>query len=473
MHRTMKKLILYITSFGLLTAFMACKKYLDVNENPNIAVNPPINGLLASTTYNTGYTVYRTGDFTSYFSQYLASPSAGSGTDTYDEVDYTSTWTGVYNTMSDLYDLAHAADSVGAYQHAGAARVMMALNLSIINGIWGAVPYSEALNGNFIQPHYDTDKGVYDTCLSLVSQGIASLERTDGKILLDATKDLLHHGSADAWKKSAYALKARLLNRISKKTDYSPANVLAALGQAYTGNTDDMQLTQFQSRSPWNQAAFNNDNNSLDAWLSTHFVAATNDSTFGVFDPRLPLIASLTKFGDYRGTINGAGRIGSGTDAEESYLSSSTGFYSKGGAPLLIITYAECKFIQSEASFRAGDRATAYAAYLDGIRAHMDKLGVSTANRDAYVNNPVVSVGAANLTLALIMKEKYVAMFLNPEAWTDLRRMDYQYTDFKMPQNAVLPTFIRRVAYPTSEITKNSGNVPAVGALSDKLWWDQ
>jgi hypothetical protein len=42
-----------------------------------------------------------------------------------------------------------------------------------------------------------------------------------------------------------------------------------------------------------------------------------------------------------------------------------------------------------------------------------------------------------------------------------------------MPQNAVLPTFIRRVAYPTSEVTKNSGNVPAVGALSDKLWWDQ
>ncbi len=45
-----------------------------------------------------------------------------------------------------------------------------------------------------------------------------------------------------------------------------------------------------------------------------------NGTTYGVFDPRLPLIASITKFGDYRGTRNGAGRIGSGTDSEESYL---------------------------------------------------------------------------------------------------------------------------------------------------------
>jgi hypothetical protein len=469
----MRKLIVYIVSFSLFTIFTGCKKYLDVNDNPNIAELPPINGLLASSTYTTGYTIYRTGNFTSYFTQYLASPSTASGSDIYDDVDYTSTWTSVYNTMADLYDLARAADSVGAYHHAGAARIMMALNLSVVNGIWGSVPYSKGLSGDNIQPGYDSDRGIYDTCLSLIDQGIASLSRTDGKVLLDAAKDLLHHGNSEAWKKSAYALKARLLNRITKKAGYDPAAVLNALSLAYTGNGDDMQLTQFQSRSPWNQAAVNNDNNSLDGWLGTYFVAATNDSTFGVFDPRLPLIATLTKFGDYRGTYNGAGRIGSGTDDEESYLSSKTGFYSKDGAPLLVITYAECKFIQAEAAFRAGDRTTAYAAYLDGIRAHMDKLGVSSANRDAYVNNPVVNVGATNLTLALIMKEKYVAMFLNPEAWTDMRRMDYQYTSFRMPANALLPTFIRRVAYPTSEVTKNSANVPPVGALSDRLWWDE
>ncbi|HEY0608561.1 MAG TPA: SusD/RagB family nutrient-binding outer membrane lipoprotein [Chitinophaga sp.] len=469
----MKKLLVYIASCSLLAFSGGCKKYLDVNKDPNTSATPPLNGLLASTTYNTGYNVYRTGDFTSYFVQYLASPNTASSTDTYDEVDYSTSWTYIYNTMADLHDLIKTADSVGAYEHAGAARIMLALNLSMINAIWGSVPFKEALSGEVIQPHFDPDQDVYQSSLALLEAGITSLNRTDGKILLDETKDLLHHGDAAAWKKTAYALKARLLNRITKKADYDPAAVLTALGQAYTSNADDLQLTQFQARSPWNQAAVNNVNLSLDGWLSTHFVAALNDSTFGVFDPRLPMIATRTKFGDYRGTINGKGRIGTGTDDEESYLAVETGFYSRGGAPLLILTYAECKFIQAEAAFRSGDKTIAYAAYLDGIRAHMDKLGVSAANRDAYVNNAVVSVGAANITLALIMKEKYVAMFLNPESWTDVRRMDYQYTDFNLPVNAVLPTFIRRVAYPSAEAARNSANVPPVGALSDKLWWDQ
>jgi hypothetical protein len=103
----------------------------------------------------------------------------------------------------------------------------------------------------------------------------------------------------------------------------------------------------------------------------------------------------------------------------------------------------------------------------------MDKIGVSAANRDAYVNNPAVSVGEANITLTLIMKEKYVAMFLNPEAWVDARRFDYMYKDFHMPENAVLDTYIRRVAYPSIETSRNAGNVPAVGSLADRLWWDE
>src|SRR5690606_17900465 len=140
-------------------------------------------------TYNTGYNVYRTGDFTSYFVQYLASPNTASGTDIYDVVSYSTTWQNIYHTMADLYDLIQVADSLGAYQHAGAGQIMMALNLSITNAIWGSVPYTEALKGDSIQPAYDADKDVYASSLALVSEGIASLERTDPKILLNSDRD--------------------------------------------------------------------------------------------------------------------------------------------------------------------------------------------------------------------------------------------------------------------------------------------
>lgn len=468
----MKRLVIMITCCSLLAVFAGCKKYLDVNDNPNQSAIAPMNGLLASTTYNTGYNVYRIGDFTSYFVQYLASPNAASGSDTYDQVDYSTTWESIYNTMADLHDLIQVADSLGAYQHAGTGRIMMAMNLSLINSIWGSVPYKQALTGDFVQPQFDADGDVYASSLALVNEGIASLEQADPRILLDEDKDLIYHGNADAWIKMGYALKARLLNQVTKTADYDPAAVLTTLTSAFTSNGDDAQLTQFQSRSPWNQAAYNNTVLLLDGWLSAHFVNALNGHTFGVFDPRLPLITDTTKFGDYRGTVNGAGRVGTGTDDEECYLSLN-GFYSKGGAPLLLITYAECKFIEAEAAFRAGNKPAAYAAYMDGIQAHMDKVGVSTADRDSYMSNPVVAVGEDNITLDLIMKEKYVAMFLNPESWVDARRFNYQYTDFNMPENAVLPEFIRRVAYPNTEVSRNGGNIPSVGSLADRLWWDE
>ncbi len=136
------------------------------------------------------------------------------------------------------------------------------------------------------------------------------------------------------------------------------------------------------------------------------------------------------------------------------------------------MTYAELKFIEAEAALAAGNPSRAYAAYLAGINANMDKLQVPAgAEKTTYIT--AASVGAAGLTKDLIFKEKYVATYLNPEAWNDARRYDYAYKDFTLPQNAVLSTFIRRLEYPTGERSKNGPNVPAISGLDQRLWWDQ
>ena len=100
----------------------------------------------------------------------------------------------------------------------------------------------------------------------------------------------------------------------------------------------------------------------------------------------------------------------------------------------------------------------------------MDKMGVAAS--DAYINDPIVSVGADNITLQLIMKEKYMACFLSPVTWDDLRRTDYEYTNFTLPVGALLSTFIRRMNYPNNELSRNGDNIPDV-KLTDHLWWDQ
>lgn len=457
----------------LLFLIPACKKgYLDVNQsNPNLTDKPPINGLLAATTYETGKNVFYTGYIASYYVQQLASPNVASGSDIYDDVDRSGTWRTLYLAVEDIRQMEALAIEKKAYEHIGVAKVLEAFNVSMLIDIFGDVPYSQAWNKTIFKPEYDSARNVYDTCLTLLDAGIAAFNQADPQVKLDAGNDLIHSGNKAAWIATAYALKARLLNRVSKQPDYNPGAVLEALSHAYTSNANDAQLTRFENLSPWDSVAARNASANLDGWLSVTFVNALNGTTYGVFDPRLPHITDTTKYGDYRGTVNGAGRVGSGTDTGQCYLSLK-GYYSAPGAPLLLVTYAELKFIESEAYFST-DKAASYQAYLDGIAANMNKMGIPAADRDAYLTNPVVAAGVANFTKALLFKEKYVATFLQPETWTDARRFDYQYKDFALPQHALLNTFIRRSGYPTSETSRNGENVPVIGSLADKLWWDK
>lgn len=465
----MKK-INFVTSLVIIILLASCQKYLDVNNNPNQPTEPPINGLFGSVTYSTAFNYYRFGSLVSNYLQYTASPNASSSSDVFENVDASNSWTNIYDNMTDLVDLEKMAIDRGATGYQGTAKIMMAMHLSLLHDIWGEVPYSKAFTLTDVTPEYDNAEAIFDAALTLLDEGVALLQQ-GGTVPINAGLDFIHGGSAPAWIRTAYAIKARMLNQLSKTSRYNAAEVLAALGNSYTSNAQDAQVTIFSVRNPWAQVAVDNAGLLLGGWLSKNFVDAMNGTTFGVFDPRLPRITNLTKFGDYRGTRNGSGRVGNGTSNEESVLTT-TGWYSSTNSPLLIATYSEMKFIEAEVKFST-NRAESYSAYLEGIRANMTKMAVAADSINTYINDTRVSVGAANLTMKRIMDEKYKVMFLHPSSWTDARRFDYQYTGFEMPLNAVLSTFIRRLDYPSVEISRNGANVPEVGSLADKLWWDQ
>jgi hypothetical protein len=471
----MKMIMRYIFFFLAAASIASCKKFLDVNNNPNAPTKPPINGLLTRVTQNVALNVFRVSNITSYYVQYLASPNPASPTDVYEPIDASSTWTFLYNNMTDAYDLEKLGREQGATQYQGVAKVMQAMDLSLVHSLWGAAPFISAFGGENLTPSYDDAQTIFQKCLSLLDEGIALLGQSGSTITIPTggdSPDLIHHGDTNAWIRTAHALKARLLNQLSDTPQYSATSIFAELSASYTSEAQDAFITTFDVRNPWNQVALNNQNLLLDGWLSDYYVNAMTGTTFGIADPRLPLTASLTKFGDYRGTRNGKGRTGSGTTKDESYISL-TGYYSSDDSPLYIISYDELKFIEAEAAFRSSDKPRAYAAYLEGIRANMDKMGVAPADRDAYINDPSVSVGAANLTLDLIFKEKYKAMFLMPVTWDDARRFEYQYKDFQLPLNVVTSSFVRRLVYPSVETSRNGANVPSVSSVTQKLWWDQ
>jgi hypothetical protein len=455
----------------------SCKKgYFDLNDNPNLVTTPTLASLLSTVTHKTGINNFNVGSITSNYVQYTANPSASAASDIYQQIDYTGTWDALYFAMADISDLKNLAIQEGSSEYLGVANVLLSYHVSLVTDLWGDAPFSAAFDSKNYTPKYDSQEDLYKTSVSLLDSAISQLGRTDATKKLSTINDLIHKGVRTAWLKTAYALKARLLIKVSKTSAYNPGAVLTAVNNAYTSNNDDAGMASFFLRNPWAQVARNNASNTLGGWLSEQLIDHLNGVTYGIFDPRIRKITDpnpVPTHGIWKGTTNGAGNRapGNNTVKDENYIAISSP-WTGDASPILIVTFAELKFIEAEAALAANDRTRAYNAFIAGITANMDKLQVPMdAERTAYMS--AASVGAVNLTRALILKEKYIATYLNPEAWNDVRRFDYQYKDFTLPVNAVLPTFIRRLAYPNGERSKNGMNVPNVTSLSERLWWDK
>lgn len=146
-------------------------------------------------------------------------------------------------------------------------------------------------------------------------------------------------------------------------------------------------------------------------------------------------------------------RRGGKTSGNESRESGS--FYSRVSSPTYLGTYAEACFIKAEILFNQGDKAGAFTAYRNGIKASMDRMNVSlnawvngdpglaecpsfTPMTDAqindYLNNGIGT--AADLTLGKILTQKRIALHFSVEIWNDMRRYDFDenlFLNWKQP----------------------------------------
>ncbi len=122
-----------------------------------------------------------------------------------------------------------------------------------------------------------------------------------------------------------------------------------------------------------------------------------------------------------------------------------------------------------------GDAANAYQAYLDGAVASnllaMGDYGDGYDEDDimGWTWFTVVSVGQANLTLELVMRQKYIAGYNTSQPFVDWRRTGFPVL---ARANGATTDIPRRFPYPQSELDYNSANASTV-SLQDKLWWDQ
>ena len=226
--RLTKKIAIGVLSVGL--AFQSCGDYFDVGNNPNLVTEPNVNSLLASTTHRVGMNAYRYGSAVANYAQYIASPTAASATDIYDITDLSNSWSQAYYGMSDATDMVRLAEEAGADLHVGVGKLLIAYQLSLVFDTWGSVPYTEAFNKvETFRPAYDAPEQVYATIGQLIDEAITALGSTDATMELEPDLDVIHEGDVERWVRTAYGLKARHLNKLTRKASYDPEAVLAAL----------------------------------------------------------------------------------------------------------------------------------------------------------------------------------------------------------------------------------------------------
>ena len=474
---------------GLGLLMMACEDYLggDTNVDPNRTDAITLEAYLPTILDATAGAHYYAGFETGQVAQHLASYFSA-GADIHEEFRIASGWTLLYlRAMSNARLLQEQAEAQDAPHYAGVAKVLQAINLSIATDNWENAPFTEAFEGiGNLTPTYDQQQAIYETIIpELLSSALSDLAAVESSAS-PGSDDIVYGGNLEQWIRTARVLQARLaIHLVNKGDDQAAAEALAALEAAtYESNADDFQL-EYDERNlnPWhaNVALAINTGNFTVA-PAAQLISMMNGEQYGVVDPRLPIMFDLNDGEtEYEGMVNGT------EEGNTVNLTDGT-WYGSVDAPLLMITYAEAKFIEAEARFLAnggnegttGSTEEAYQAYLEGISAHLSKLEVPTAVQEAYLADPRVAVGSASLTLDLILKEKYIALFLNPEAWVDLRRYDYSdqvFRGFALPENhnpQLNGQFIQRAVYPFDELSRNSAAVEAnTQELTADMWRDQ
>lgn len=347
------------------------------------------------------------------------------------------------------------------------ARILRAYIFQILTDRWGALPYTEALQGELdFSPAYDKQEGIYLDLINELKEAVAQIDGGSGP-----AGDILFGGNMTRWAEFGNTLRMSLAMRMSGVTtmeeDAQSEFEDAVNGGVITSDVMYEYIGETNNQNPWYGRFITRTDYAISNTLVA-FLSLRND-------PRLPAFAEPASIS---GTFVGMpyGIIGAG-DIENSDISFITSniIYTQ-DAPLPIFTVAQVEFFLAEAALKEWNvSGSAQEHYEAGIQASMEQWGVSSAS---YLSEAGVAWNEAN-GMQLIGEQKWVAMYLQGyEAWSEWRRIGFPVltpAPDAMNNSGEIPV---RQAYPSSEADINEVNYAAAVAtqgddgLDTHLWWD-
>ena len=488
---------------ALIIMGVSCSKKIDeAYANPNYDVKVAPEGLLpqivASMAGN--YGAHGPMNDIRYIGAYVQNFAYYTTLSNFDRMGYTNTDVAQSFWRSHYYDIGQNNVKMIAWaienkqwDYAGVGKAIFAWSWLNLTTYHGDVVLKEAFNTDQITFQYDKQEEVYAEVRKLSHEALTYLNKTGdnaSQASLAKGDAFFYKGDVSKWKKFVYGVLARSFNHLTNKADYKADSVLFYTNLAMKESTDD-GLVKFTASLV---SATNNMFGPFRANLGgastvsptairqgayiANLMSGANSAFPGVADPRAIYILRLNANNTFKGVepnkgqavlaandrpenFHGVPQISANNTAPANDLNCR--FIFRNDAPFPVMTATEISFMRAEAAFLKGDKATALVAYKDGIAKHFDllmnyyntnvpaaSLLTATIKADFLANPLVVPTNAANLTLSMIMLQKYIAMFGYGtfETWTDMRRYHYVdldkttgkqvFTDFVVPSGTGL-----------------------------------
>ena len=428
----------------MLLSFASCESYIEgdgINSDPNNPTSVPISAQLPA--FQVQIADMTGGDFCR-FNCMLIQQVEGVARQWSSFNQYTGLtpnrfdggWQDVYENVLNEIKIARA-DAVenGYNHHQGILNIMEAYTMQMATDVWDDMPYTDALQGiDALNPTYDTQANIYAAIHSLLDQGIAQLSGAPGPLSLDDS-DVFYGGNVDNWIAAAHGIRARALLKDN--------NYAGAANEALSAFDDAAQNLSYEYP----------DVNAAGPWFRFNVSGREGDIEF---HPTMRGLLQGLNDNDRLAVMDGT------FNASHPYLVAD--FLQE------MVTYREMQFIIAEADVRAGATQVGHDAYLAGIRASFARLGLGDTEYDAYVAQESIDPGVGNLTLELVMTQKYIAMYLQQEAYSDWRRTGIPA--LTPVSGTAIPV---RWNYSANEylFNANSPDESAINIYTDRVGWNR
>ena len=461
----MKKYI-YIIMCGVMSSMLiGCQDFLDVNTDPDTPITITLDQAIPTACFYASQLNYDHAEYGVYMCQALTT-AGKSQTGSY---PYSQGWEflGVnrhpmwrrhfYDLGNNIAKMNEIAEAQGSLNYKLVGRTIMLQSTMMTTDLFGDMPRSEAYLKS--SPKYDSQEEVYEWLFEEADQLVKDYEDpawTKG-VPIPVASDRIYQGDLKKWAVYAKALRCRLWLRKLPNWDNTPANcqkIVQMVDEVL--NDANWQEPRYnypggvtESNCPWGSTcpkinSWESRDNRLASSIPTAFFTkllgayTKYDGSYGyALDPRADKMMTPRAMGSssssaaIRGLESNIGMDNSMkvTYYPDLYAGNGHNPFTQNTGYIALITEEELLFIKAEAQYWAGDKTGAFNTTIQGVERSMERYGVNyTTGIGQKLYEFFLKVklpDAEHFTIADLMQQKYVALYLQEEQWTDMRRYNY------------------------------------------------